>query len=129
VSGVRTLISSSPSAFDRIHRIFVEQGVDFDQHLPAFGVSDIGRAYASRMRSRRDSTYFAASISAFHRNARHRAAIVFDDHQILRHIDQTAASGSPEFAVFSAVSARPLRAPCVEMKVLQHVETLAEVSR
>jgi len=63
-----------------------------------------------------ESSYDLAAVDS---GARHQpassAAILLSDDRILRNIDQ-AAGQVPEFAVLSAVSARPLRAPWVELK-------------
>ena len=90
------------------------------QQRPAFiAVSWAGFTTSStqtrpRIRSRRLDD-LAALDEGLRVEAVAGAAVVHGDHQILGHVHQTTGQIT-ELAVFSAVSARPLRAPWVEMK-------------
>ena len=56
-----------------------------------------------------------------------RSAIHGADDHVLSHVHQAPGQVSPASAVRSAVSARPLRAPCVEMKYSSTFQAFVEV--
>jgi hypothetical protein len=66
------------------------------------------------MRSRQGLDDLARFDDGLDADAFGGAAVVFADDDVLRHVHR--APRQPESAVFGAVSAKPLRAPCVEMK-------------
>jgi len=61
-----------------------------------------------------------------HLEAEDRAAVFFCNRHILRDVDQPARQIAG-VRVLSAVSARPFRAPWVEMKYFEHRQSFAEV--
>jgi hypothetical protein len=100
---------------DDPHLVLGDLLVGLHQHLAGVGIEDVLDGHAAEDAIPELLDDLAALDQRGDLDALQGAAVVLGDDAVLGHVDQTPGE-VPELAVLSAVSARPLRAPWVEMK-------------
>ena len=107
--------------FDAGHTGLVDLLVGFDERFVGDGIGDVLERNSTENALAERRNDLAALFELADPNAVECLAVVVGDDGVLRHIDETPASGNRSLPSSSAVSARPLRAPCVEMKYCKTV--------
>src|SRR6185436_12958395 len=77
------------AGFDLLHRLFVQQHAGREDDLAAFRIDHVVCGYAAQYSIAQRLDDFTTLDQRFHRHTLRRAAIVFNDHQILGYVDQT----------------------------------------
>ncbi len=115
-------------SFDQIEHVFIEHLARRNDDLLGLGVDHVDSGHTAEHAVAQRFDDFAAFDQRAHIGAVGRAAIVLGDHQILRHVHQTAGEVAGVRSLQRGVGQTLARAVRGD-EVLQHVQAFTEVRR
>ena len=115
-----------PQLINQITEIFIDQGAGLDNRLIVLGIDDITDSDSTEDTLAQSLDDFTTFDQGLHGDAIFGSAIIFDDHQILRHVNQTAGQISRVRSFQRSIGQTLTRTVC-RNEVLKNVQAFTEV--